>query len=149
MKIEQDLADFARIPLLAALDYEARRALAVTAKSFMLRTGDVVFRAGEASDGGYMLLNGSLEFQPVGLSARAQIIVPPALIGELALITDTTRPGSLTARAPSTVLFISRQLFQSVLKEHPRSARKARAWIESRLLDYSKALSETGQKLGS
>jgi CRP-like cAMP-binding protein len=142
MSLDSDLRDLARIPLFAALEYEARRLLAFSAETRILRTDDVLFRKGERSDGGYFLLAGSLEIDRADGSAARKIINPPILVGELAILTDTERPATVTARAPSTVLKIPRHLFQRILKEHPRSAMQTRALVESRLTSFARDLGE-------
>ena len=79
-------------------------------------------------------------------SEPAIALAPPVLIGELALLTQTERPVSVVARSPCTVLRISRDLFTRVLKEHPRSAAQVKNLVESRLMNFSKELSEIGSR---
>ena len=56
-----------------------------------------------------------------------------ALLGETALIRDTTRPVTAVAQDPSTVLRISRTLFGRVLREHPDSAVRVQRFLAQRL----------------
>ena len=51
------------------------------------------------------------------------------LIGELALLTETARPVTATAREPSTVLRIPRTLFLKMLEGYPDAARELRDTI--------------------
>jgi CRP-like cAMP-binding protein len=146
MSIENEVADWAQIPLFAALEYNARRMIGFSGETRILRRDDVVFRQGDASDGGYILLNGEIELRAAEESIPAKIIAPPALIGELALMTQTTRPVTATARTPSAVLKISRDLFQRVLKENPRSARQVRALVEARLAELTKTMGESAAR---
>ena len=140
MSLDSDLRELARIPLFGALEYEARRLLAFSAETRILRRDDILFRKAEASDGGYFLLAGELEID--GGDGLARKIRPPTLIGELALITDTQRPATVIAKSPSTVLKIPRQLFQRILKEHPRSAMQTRTLIETRLTAFARDLGD-------
>ena len=55
-----------------------------------------------------------------------------ALIGELALITETTRPATATAVEPSTVLRIPRGLFLKMLDGFPNAAEKLRDILATR-----------------
>jgi CRP-like cAMP-binding protein len=48
------------------------------------------------------------------------------LIGELALVVAMARPATAVALEPSSVLRISRSLFQRVLESHPEAARRLR-----------------------
>ena len=59
---------------------------------------------------------------PVTASPAADIVLPGALIGEMALITKTEQPAQAIARENSEVLMISRLLFRRVLGEYPHSA---------------------------
>jgi CRP-like cAMP-binding protein len=55
-----------------------------------------------------------------------------ALVGELALITETRRPATATALEPSTVLRIPRSLFLKMLDGYPSAAEKLRDILASR-----------------
>ena len=57
---------------------------------------------------------------------------PGTLLGELALLTETTRPVTATAREPSTVMRISRSLFLKMLDGFPDAARRLRDDIAAR-----------------
>ena len=51
MALDDDIALLARQPLLSLMERDALRLLAFAAESRILRAGDVLFRAGEPSDG--------------------------------------------------------------------------------------------------
>jgi CRP-like cAMP-binding protein len=53
-------------------------------------------------------------------------------LGELALLTETTRPVTATALEPSTVLRIPRSLFFKMLEGFPEAARKLRDVLATR-----------------
>ena len=59
MALEQDIERLARIPILGVLDDGARRLLAFSAESQVLRAGDVLFREGERASCGYFVLTGA------------------------------------------------------------------------------------------
>ncbi len=142
MSFESDLREIARIPFFAALEFEARRLLAFSAETRILRSREVLFVKGEISDCGYLLLNGSLEIDGQRAIDGTQVLNPPVLIGEMALLTETVRPATLIARTPATVLRISRALFARILKEHPRSAIQTRALIEDRLVAFKQDIAQ-------
>jgi CRP-like cAMP-binding protein len=138
MALEDDVAKLARHAIFAALEQDALRLLAFSAETRILRAGDVLFRRDEASNGGFVVLSGSiaLDASDVGGSA-ARIVRPPALIGEIALLTRTTRPATAIAREPSTVLRISQQLFRRVLSEDPAGAERLRLVLAARLGEFT------------
>ena len=128
MTLEQDIRRLASIPLFALLGTEAQRLLAFSAETRTFREGDVLFRRGEAGDSGFVLLAGSIVVEGPGLD-DVTIVGPGALIGERALIVDTRRPGTATAREATSVLKISRRLFYRVLGEFPGSAAAIRGML--------------------
>ena len=58
MALDEDMALLARQPLLSLMDRDALRLLAFAAESRILRAGDVLFRAGEPSDGAVLVVSG-------------------------------------------------------------------------------------------
>lgn len=141
MSLEQDLRNLSRVPLFALLEPDARRLLAFSGETKLLRAGDVLFRKGEQSDGGYVVLSGSIALNAHARSDESEKIVEPySLIGEIAVISQTERAVTAVAREPTAVLKISRSLFHRVLKEHPESAVRLRETIASRLKNFTNEL---------
>ena len=134
MGLEDDIGKLARNPAFAVLEPEALRLIGFSAETRILRAGDVLFRRDEISNGGFVVLTGSIALDVSGHgAATARIVRPPGLIGDLALLTETRRPATAIAREPSTVLRISRQLFHRVLLEFPDSAERLRQSLSERL----------------
>ena len=134
MSLEDDLRNLSRIPIFAAMEPDARRLIAFSAETRILRAGDVLFRRGEPSDGGYVLISGSIVLDDSDdIRAGTELTVPFTLIGEVALISETARSVAAIARHPSTVLKISRTLFHRVLREYPSNAEKIRGMLSARL----------------
>jgi CRP-like cAMP-binding protein len=132
--LEDDIRKLSRISIFRAMETDALRLIAFGAETKILRAGDVLFRRGDKSDAGFILLRGSIALQETDDgSAPAQIIEPDSLIGEVALIVETERPATAIARGPSTVLKISRGLFHRVLREYPQSAARLRAAMADEL----------------
>lgn len=141
MGLEDDVGILARIPAFAAIEPEALRLIAFSAETRVLRAGDVLFRRDDMSNGGFVVLAGSIAMDASGDGAApARIVRPPGLIGDLALVTQTRRPATAIAREPSTVLGISRQLFHRVLREFPNSAEQLRQSLRTRLLQFTEEL---------
>lgn len=141
MALEDDVAKLARNGIFAALGPEALRLLAFSAETRILRAGDVLFRRDELSNGGFALLTGSIALDPSEHGeAPARIVRPPALIGELALLTQTKRPATAIAREPSSVLRISQQLFRRILGEYPSSAERLQQSLAARLTGFTAEL---------
>jgi len=126
MSIEDDIAFLERVPTLALLGRDALRILAIGAESRYLHDGNVLFSQGEAADAGYVVQEGLLSLGPVRGEAEPVTVGPGTLLGELALLTETTRPVTATAIEPSTVIRIPRTLFLKMLEGYPEAAVRLR-----------------------
>ena len=134
MSAESDIRNLSQIPIFGVLEDDARRLIAFSAETRLLRASDILFRRGDLSDCGYVLTSGviALDSRDDG-AAAIPISTPFTLIGELALISETERPTTAIARQPSTVLKIPRTLFHKVLRDYPASALNMRAMMGMRL----------------
>ncbi len=84
----------------------------------------MLFNAGDVADGAYAVQQGSFTLRPER-GAEADIIAGPGtLLGESALLAETIRPATATAREPSTVLRISRAMFLKMLEGYPDAAHR-------------------------
>src|SRR5262245_12023998 len=112
MSIEDDIAFLERVPTLRLLGRTALRILAIGAESRYVHDGEALFYAGDSADGGYVVQEGSFDLRSAAPAAAQPIVAGPGtLLGELALLTETSRPATAVAREPSTVIRISRSLF--------------------------------------
>ena len=140
MALVDDLENFSRIPLFAVFDPRAMNALVFRSEARELRAGDLLFRRDEISDGGFILTAGRIEFFSQDDSAPAYVAEPWTLIGEMALMIETTRPVTAIAAESSTVLKIARAQFVELLDRHPVAAARLQAVFCDRLLDAARAM---------
>jgi CRP-like cAMP-binding protein len=133
MTIEDDIVFFERVPTLGLLGRDALRILAIGAESRYVHGGEVLFAAGDQADAGFVIQEGSFSLATGKADAGEPLVVGRGtLIGELALITETTRPATATALEPSTVLRIPRGLFLKMLDGYPGAAEKLREILTTR-----------------
>src|SRR6202035_433134 len=132
MTIEDDIAFFERVPTLGLLGRDALRILAIGAESRYVHGGEVLFGAGDEADAGFVIQEGSFSLSAGGAGDEPLVVGRGALIGELALITETKRPATATALEPSTVLRIPRGLFLKMLDGYPSAAEKLRDILATR-----------------
>ena len=133
MSIEDDIAFFERVPTLRLLGRTALRILAIGAESRYVHDGEALFTAGDAADCGFVIQEGSFSLRSDKPGQPQEIVAGPGtLLGEIALLTETTRPATATAREPSTVIRISRSLFLKMLEGYPDAAVKLREQIAAR-----------------
>ncbi|MBV8851231.1 MAG: cyclic nucleotide-binding domain-containing protein [Methylobacteriaceae bacterium] len=141
MALEDDIRRLSRISLFRALETDALRLIAFGAEARIMRAGDVLFRKGEKSDAGFIVLSGSLVLDEASDGrSPARIVQPECLIGENALLVETERVATAIAREPSTILKISRELFHRVLREYPASAMRLHAAMTDELRSFVRQL---------
>jgi CRP-like cAMP-binding protein len=134
MSIDDDIVFLEGVPTLALLGREPLRIIAIGAESRHVHDGDILFREGEIADAAYVVQEGSFELasQRSRIHADPVMVGPGALIGEIALLTETVRLATATAVEPSAVMRIPRKLFLKMLEGYPDAARRLREVIASR-----------------
>ena len=98
MAFDTDIAVLAGAPLFSLLDPQPLRLLAFAAETRILQGGDVLFRKGDRSDGGYVVTDGAIMLDP-GDGSPVFVAEPGAVIGQTAFFIRMTRPTTATARA--------------------------------------------------
>ena len=148
MALEEDIATLSRAPLFSLLDRDALRLVAFAAESRKLRAGDVLFRKGDRSDGGYVVSRGAVALDARDDGSPATWIAGEgALIGQAALFTRIERPATATAREPSTVIRVSPSLMRRVLEEFPGAAEAMHKALADDLLNLTRSLDGVRQTL--
>lgn len=126
MGLETDIATLSRVALFQQLGDEEKRLLAFSAARVELDTNQVLFEKGVPADGAFIIVTGRIDLidAPTDDSARRVLAScgPGALIGEMALFTDTIRPARAAAHVPTSLLGISRTLMRRMLEEYPEAA---------------------------
>jgi len=130
MTIEDEIAFLEQVPFFRTLSGGAVRSLAIAAETYAMQPGEVLFTAGETADGAYIIQQGSVSLKP----ERGEEIIagPGTLLGETALLAQTTRPATATAREASSVLRVSRSTFLKILDSYPEAAQRLRELFVSR-----------------
>ena len=148
MALENDIATLSHAPLFNLLNRDALRLVAFAAENRVMRAGDVLFRRGDRSDGGYVVSNGA-----IGLDAREDgspasfVAGPSALIGQAALFTRIERTATATALEPSTVIRVSPSLMRRVLEEFPDAAAAMQSLMAEELRQLTDGLERVRQQL--
>ncbi|KAH8127306.1 lysophospholipid hydrolase [Trichoderma asperellum] len=101
-----------------------------------VNAGQVIFHDSDESDAIYIVLNGRLRLvedrQDGGVSARAEFGQGES-IGELEVLTETARSGTLHAIRDTELVKFPRTLFNSLAQEHPNITIKISKIIASRM----------------
>lgn len=146
MSIEDDITLFNRVPTLSLLGMAALNVLAIGAEHRNLEFGDELFKIGEDADGGYIVKRGSFRVSAVE-RVNETIVGAGALIGELSMMVEMRRPATAMALESSSVVRISRSLFQRVLESHPDAARRLRDDMAARTNNVASAIAQLTAKL--
>ncbi|WP_162250906.1 MDR family MFS transporter/patatin-like phospholipase family protein [Nocardioides sp. Root140] len=107
--------------LLSRLGPEARADLEASSERVLLAAGDVLFRAGDPADAAYTVVTGRLEVSVAGRSLR--LLGPGAVLGELALLTDSDRSATVKARRDSVLLRLRPRALREVMDNAPGAGR--------------------------
>ena len=131
MSIEDDVVLLERVPTLRLLGMTALRMLAIGSEQRDFAQGDVLFKAGDDADAGYIVQRGAFRIED---GAGAEIVAGPgALIGQLALVAAMNR--------------VARSLFQRVLESDPAAARRLRDEFVNRTSQIASDILIAGSKL--
>jgi len=140
MTIEDEIVFLGRVPVLRRLGAGALRSLAIAAESCPVQAGQVLFTAGEAADGAFIVRQGSFSLTPERAGEPEVTAGAGTLLGESALLAETRRPATATAREASTVLRISRATFLKILESYPDAAQRLRELIASRTDQWTREI---------
>jgi CRP-like cAMP-binding protein len=140
MTIEDELAILVRLPILGRLGDGALRSLAIAAESHSVQAGEVLFNAGEAADGAFVVQRGSFSLKPAGAGEGEIVAGPGTLLGESALLAETKRPATATARETSMVMRIPRATFLKILESYPEAAQRLREMLASRTDQWTREI---------
>jgi CRP-like cAMP-binding protein len=145
MSIEDDVALLERVPTLRLLGTTALRMVAIGSEQRDFARGDVLFKAGDDADAGFIVQLGA--FRIADDTGTEIIAGPGALIGELALVVAMPRPSTATALEQSSVIRVARSLFQRVLESDPEAARRLRDEFANRTSQIAGDILMAGAKL--
>jgi CRP-like cAMP-binding protein len=147
MSIEDDIAFLERVPVLHRLGVGALRIVAIGAESTPLQAGQVLFTAGDAADCAFIIQSGSISLKPERAGESEVIAEAGTLLGESALLAETKRPATATAREDSTVMRISRVMFLKMLEGYPEAARRLREFMTWRADQWSREMENVRDSL--
>ena len=144
MSLESNVRRMAGTRPFDLLPREAVQLIAFSCERRMLKSGEMLFSAGEPADSAYFILSGELSLAIDDVERRVE---PGALVGETALLADMVRRASAKATEDSELLRIPGAVFRRVLSEFPRAAIQLRAAVVARVRDFVNQLDEKRARL--
>jgi NTE family protein len=117
----QTVTEFLRnVPVFAGLSGDMLDQIAELASDVTLKRGDWLFREGDPADGVYVVRVGHLEVIQDGPQSEAiNTLTRGAVLGELALLSESVRSASIRALRDTEVLKIDKAQFDSLLHSEP------------------------------
>lgn len=104
---------------LALLDVPSRERIRSRARERHLVPGDTLIRESTGDDDAYLLLDGTLRVTASDEPRMLAVVSAPALVGEMAAITDRRRSATVVADTPCTLLVLPGRDLRSLMDEHP------------------------------
>jgi MFS family permease len=119
------------VPLFAGLGPPVLEQLAADLEPRRLAAGEVVFRQGDPGDRFYIVAEGRFSVAVDGASAAE--LGPGEFFGEIALLHDTARTGTVTAETEGAVYSLGREPFVGALAGHAATGAEMAAVAAARL----------------
>jgi MFS family permease len=119
------------VPLFAGLGPSVLEQLASDLEPRRLAAGEVVFRQGDPGDRFYVVAEGRFSVAVDGTAAAE--LGPGEFFGEIALLHDTPRTGTVTAETDGAVYALAREPFVGALAGHAATAAEMAAVAAARL----------------
>lgn len=129
--------------LLSGLPEHLSASLFATATPASLSADEVLFLAGDAGDGCYLVDDGLLKVVMVSRAGSERILAflgAGAIVGELSIIDGLPRSASVIAVRDSKLSFLSRASFEDFAKRHPEVYKSLVTLIAARLRETDAAL---------
>lgn len=121
MSLDDDIRVLTAVDLFEGFTQEQLRLLAFGAENLRLAPGRELYVEGVPADGAYVVARGQISLYRDRGGDRAVIttVGPGALLGEMALISDTDRLTGAFAATEAEVMRLNRKLFRRILEEYP------------------------------
>jgi MFS family permease len=127
----EDLALLRAVDVFAPLGPVELERLAEALEPVRAAAGEALFRQGEAGEGFYLIVSGTVEVAVDGVRVREQ--GPGSYFGEIALLRDSPRTATVTARDDLELRMLRREPFLATVAGHGGSAAAAEATAVRRL----------------
>ncbi len=127
----EELKILIAVPIFAPLPGGSLEHLAARLVPLRVEPGTVIVREGDEGDRFYLVAEGELEVSQDGVTISG--LGPGGYFGEIALLRDTTRTATVTARTAAVLYALDREEFLAAVTGHPQSAEAAETVMSARL----------------
>ena len=147
MGLDDDIAVLAAAPVFELFERDALRLLSFAGDRRRLEAGELLFARGAASDGGYVVMAGTIVLESRRPGAAPVTVSRSGLIGRNALFGPVERPADARAVEPSEVMRLPPSVMSRVLREFPDVAAAIQAGIAEELRDLVEDLAAVGGRI--
>jgi CRP/FNR family cyclic AMP-dependent transcriptional regulator len=140
-----------RVPLFAGIEPTRLKLLAYTSDVVTYRAGQVLFRRGDAGDAAYVIIKGDAEVSVPSDGGEIPIaqLHDGDFLGEIAILCDTPRTATITAKNELQALRIRKEPFFELLHEFPEMAVEMTRLLAERLTRTTAELVEAQRRLSA
>lgn len=142
MSLEDDISLLRNVELFSDFEAEHLRLIAFGSQKMSFSEGHELFREGQSTDGGYVVVSGSIDLlsfqgEKSELLSKFQA---GSLLGEMALISINKRIGTAVVSSDCELIKISRIMMHRILNEYPELAVSLQRKISQSVLSFTKDL---------
>jgi CRP/FNR family cyclic AMP-dependent transcriptional regulator len=124
-----------RAPLFEDLSKKELTELARVTEDLEVAAGDVLCKEGETGQEFFVIVEGETEITSEGKRVAAR--GGGDFVGEIALLEETTRTATVTAKTPLRVFVLTRQDFRHLVRETPSVEQKVMRALARRVVELS------------
>lgn len=135
MTIDTEVQSLRQVPMFRDIDASRLKLLAFTSERIRFASGQKFFSQGDAADAAYVILDGSADviIGASGHEVKVAELHKNALVGEMAILSDTPRTATVVATEASSALRIDKRVFFELLTQFPQMSIAVMRELASRL----------------
>jgi CRP-like cAMP-binding protein len=137
-----------RVPLFSGIEPARLKLLAYTSDVVTYRSGQVLFRKGDLGDAAYVIITGDAEVSIPSESGDVAVaqLHDGDFLGEIAILCDTPRTATITAKSELKALRIRKEPFFQLLHQFPEMAVEMTRLLAERLTRTTAELVEAQRR---
>jgi CRP/FNR family transcriptional regulator, cyclic AMP receptor protein len=124
-----------RAPLFEDLSKKELTELARVTEDLEVGAGEVLCKEGETGHEFFVIVEGEIDITSKGRSVAAR--GGGDFVGEIALLEETTRTATVTAKTPLRVFVLTRHDFRHLVRENPSVEQKVMRALARRVVELS------------
>jgi CRP-like cAMP-binding protein len=149
MLLKDEVQMLRRVPLFSGVDSSKLKLLAFTSDRVSYEPGETLFHQGDIGDAAYVVLSGEADIlvDSAGGPVKVAEMEANSIIGEIAILCDSTRTATVKATSQLEALRIHKEHFLRLLSEYPQITIEVMRVLADRLYRTTQDLTSQRQKL--